>query len=68
MARLKKFYLSCKYMHSQDCAIPNYVIKVGGIKLDHHLVTYILDIQEKLPRRFYWKMHSCYFVEANIQI
>jgi len=53
MARLKKFYLSCKYIHSQDCAIPNYVIKVGGIKFDHHPVPYILDIQETLPKRFY---------------
>jgi hypothetical protein len=52
MARLKKFYLSCKYIHSQDCAIPNYIIKVGWIKLDHHLVSYILDIQEKLEDEF----------------
>jgi len=65
MAKLDMAYIANGFIQNQINKIFHYVIKRDGFKLDHHLVSCVLELMETPTRRAYWKMSTMHFEETK---
>jgi len=51
MARLYRVYIAKGLFENQVNRVAHYTIKGGGVKFDHHLISYAMELMEMPTRR-----------------